>query len=186
MLGQIASGLAVQLAKAPIHKRAARFTPLANNRRGMTAIPIADVRDTPHCAEMELIEAYEQLNRSFISLAEQEGERIAPILGRSKWFADQGEPLYTEASMADRWLSIYQDRSQCDPQWNGLIPVVRSQRRFGAGRQQCASHRSGEQQWGESQRLVSAFHCRFSRSSQHTLQNAPPAFRTRASCVDVH
>ena len=34
--------------------------------------------------------------------------------------------------------------------------------------------------------LMSAFHCRFSRSSQHTLQNARLVFQSRASCVAVH
>jgi len=45
---------------------------------------------------VDLLEAYEQLNRRFVELAEQEGKRIAPVLGRSTRFGEGGEPLYNE------------------------------------------------------------------------------------------
>jgi hypothetical protein len=71
---------------------------------------------------VDLLEAYERLNRRFVDLAEQQGERIAPVLGRSTCFGEQGEPLYKEL-WGDRWLSIYQESDNLDPQWNGLIPA---------------------------------------------------------------
>ena len=71
---------------------------------------------------MSVVESYERLNRRFIELAEAEGRRIAPILGRHGNFVEQGEPLYTEI-WDDRWLSIYQEIGELDPQWNGLIPA---------------------------------------------------------------
>lgn len=71
---------------------------------------------------MNVVDAYEQLNRRFIELAEQEGRHIAPILGRTMRFVERGEPLYTEI-WGDRFLSIYQESGELDPQWNGLIPA---------------------------------------------------------------
>jgi hypothetical protein len=71
---------------------------------------------------VSVVESYERLNRLVIELAEAEGRRIAPILGRHGNFAEKGEPVYTE-TQGNRWLSIYQESGGLDPQWNGLIPA---------------------------------------------------------------
>jgi hypothetical protein len=75
---------------------------------------------------VDLVEAYQQLNSRFIELAEEGGHQIAPVLGRSINLVEQGEPLYTEIC-GDRFISIYQESCELDPQWNGLINLAHLQ-----------------------------------------------------------
>lgn len=67
---------------------------------------------------MDQVSAYERLNRRFIDLAEAQGQEIRPALGRSRDL--ENSPVYFEIA-GERWLSIYDEQGQLDPQWNGQV-----------------------------------------------------------------